>query len=190
MNLGTLLKEQADRDESQSATKREEILRSARECLKEALTLSEEGLYGEEHPITGGILRVLASVAYVEDRQEDAVTYRERAEAIREEALRTVDPDIVDKLDKGAEALVERGLCEEVIVYQARSLELRAQTSEERGFEAASSLFNMARLLRLLGRDAEACSYLEQALAACEGVPGECESFTGFVRENLTILDT
>ena len=169
--------------------KREETLRSARECLEEALTLSE-GLYGEESPITGGILRALAGVAYVEDRQEDEVSYRERAEAIRQKALATVDLDTVDDLDKVAKALGERGLYEEALVYQERSLELRSQTLEERSFEAARSLFNMACLLQLQGRDAEARSYLEQALAACEEVPGECEPFTELVQENLTILDT
>lgn len=189
MNLGALFKEQADLDESLSATKREEVLGSARECLEEALTLSE-GLYGEEHPITGGILRVLDGVAYLEDRQEDEKSYRERAEAIREKALATADLDTVDELDKAAKALGERGLYEEAIVYQERSLELRSQTFEERSFEAARSLFNMACLLQLQGRDAEARSYLEQALTACEEVPGECEPFTELVRENLTILDT
>lgn len=189
INLGTLLKEQADCDKSLSSAERAEALGATRGYLEEALTLSEN-LYRKDHPIIGGILQVLAAVACAENRREDERSCRERAEEIRERILATVQATTVDNLDKGANALGERGLYEEAVFYQQRSVQVRTETPGKRSLNVATSLFQLARLLQLQGRDEEAAPYLEQALAACEEVLGKGDHLTELVRENLTVLDT
>ena len=189
MSLGMLLEEQANHDDSLSGTEQEEALISARGHLEEALTLSEE-LYGRDHAITGGILRALDEVADPEGRHEAEVSYRERANAIREAHLAITGPYTANELDRGAMALAERGLYEEAIAYQERSLQIRNEACGERSLEAAASLFALSRLLQLQGREEEARPYLEQALASHENLLVAGDPATEIIRETLTALDT
>jgi tetratricopeptide (TPR) repeat protein len=187
MNLGTLLREQADEDDQLSDAERGEALASARGHLEEALTLSE-GLYGHDHPITGGVLRELADLARAEDQSEVERSYQERAEEIREEFLGSVNAGAADELDQGARSLRARGLFDEAMRYQRHSLQLRTDAFGEEGLQTATGLLDLARLLQLQGRDEEARSYLRQALAIHERVLGEGDPVTELVRENLAAL--
>lgn len=187
MNLGALLVEQVEREGSLSVSERQEALGSALVYLEEALTVSKK-LHSEDHPTTGGVLRALASVAYAEARHEDEVSYRERAEAIRQRAFDSAATS--DELYQDAMQLGQRGFYDEAIVYQQHSLELSAATFGRESLQAATSMLGLSGLLQLHGLDGEACPHLEHALAIYKSLLGEHDPSTELVRESLSILCT
>ena len=92
-------------------------------------------------------------------------------------------------MDKAANVFAMRGLYEEALRYQEHSLMLRTEAFGPRSLEAAMSLFAMGQLLHLQGRDNEARSYLERALAIREELLGESDPNTQLILENLAALD-
>jgi tetratricopeptide (TPR) repeat protein len=182
--LGALLAEQADCGEAPPAAQRREILDAARGYLEEALGLLEQ-FWGEDHPLTAGVLAVAANVAEAEDRQYDASSRRRVADAVRAAVLTSADADF---LAEGANIFASRGLYDEAELYGRRSLELRRAAAEDGTLDVAEAEFALGRLLQLRGRDPEAAEHLQQALDLGEAILGEYHPETELVRACLTYL--
>lgn len=186
-NLGTLLKEQADLDGSLTRDEREESIGSACACLQEALGLSEN-LHGEEHPLTGGIARVLAEVYEAEGRQEQATSHRQRADAARKQVFERVQAGNGTDVGQYTTALLEHGLHDEATAYEERALSLHVRAFGAESPQGTAALFHFGWLLRLQGRDAEACPYLERAVAIREKYLGRDDPVAELMRESLDSL--
>lgn len=182
--FGALLAEEADRDGQLPSAEKREILSSACGHLDEALALIVRS-HGEDHPLTAGVMRAAASVAEAEGRQDDASSWRGRADAIRDVALRGEDADF---LATGAEVFTARGLYDEAELYQRQSLELRRSAAEEENLEVAAAEFALGCLLQLRGRDREAAAHLERALLLREQLLGGDHPATELARDSLSYL--
>ena len=80
--MGTMFKEWAEEEGTRPAQERAQVIEGASVYLHAALNGSEQ-MYGEDHPMTGGILRALSAVCDAQGHTEDGRRYREGAEANR-----------------------------------------------------------------------------------------------------------
>lgn len=78
-NVGAVYKEGAEEDQTLTAPQRAHVLDQASGALRGALNGCEH-MYGEDHPMIGGILRALAEVCDAQGDNENGGRYRERAE--------------------------------------------------------------------------------------------------------------
>lgn len=186
-NLGAVFNEWAENGPP-SAPERAQILEEANDCLHAALNGSEQ-MYGEDHPVTGAILRALAGVCDAQGATEDGRRYRERAEANRRANFEAEDADAVGALNAHGTSLIDYGLYDEAHAYLERVLGIRQQVLGERHFDTSTSLLKLGILLQLQGRDGEARAYLERALAVRAEVCGEDHPATDLLQENLSLLD-
>lgn len=180
--LGALLAREVDRDGGPTGEQSREILGAARGHLGEALG-SLRQWWGEDHPLTAGVMEVAANVAGAEGSEEDAASLRARAEAIRGAVLRGAD---ADSIGKETEILAAGGLYDEAELYGRRALELR-RSAAELGFHDFE-VPTFGRLLQLLGRGEEAARHLEEALNIREALLGRSDPATELVRDCLTYL--
>lgn len=182
--LGALLAGEAERGGGSTVAQRQEILEAARVHLGEALgPLSQQ--WGEDHPLTAGVMQVAANVAEAQGRQPNASSLRAKADAIRGAVLRGTDADYIGN---GTEIFAARGLYDEAELYGRRALELRRSPDAGGGLRVAEVQFALGRLLLLLGRDPEAAQHLEEALALREAGLGRGDPATELVRDCLTYL--
>ncbi len=186
-NLGAVFEEWAE-THTQSAPQRTRALEVARDSLAQALNGSEQ-LYGEEDPLTGGILRALAGVRDAQGATEDSRRYQVRAETCRQQNFQAGEADAANRLNSHGTSLMNHGLYDEAHAYLERALAIRERVSEERPFDTSSSLLKLGILLQLRGRDEQARPYLERALAARASVCGETHPATELVRDNLRLLN-
>lgn len=186
-NVGATYKEWAEEDQMLPASQRAQILEQASGALHGALNGSEQ-MYGEDHPMTGGILRVLAEVCQAQGHSEDGRRYRERAETNRRKNFQAGDEDAASTLNAQGTSLTNQGLYDEACAYMERILSIRKQTLGERNFDTSTSLFKLGVLLQLRGLDEEARQHLERALDARADTCGEMHPATELVRENLRLL--
>jgi tetratricopeptide (TPR) repeat protein len=182
-NVGATYKEWAE-DQTLSAPQRAHILDQASGALRGALNGSEQ-MYGEDYPMTGGILRVLAEVCDVQGDAENGRRYRERAEANRRTNFESEDAESASVLNAYGTALTGQGLYDEARAYLGRALGIREDALGERDFDTSTSLLKLGILLQLRGRGEEARAYLERALTVRSVVCGEGHAATGLVRDNL-----
>lgn len=183
--LGALLAGEAEGGRGSTAAQRQKILEAARMHLGEALGYLGQG-WGENHPLTAGVMWVAASVAEAEGHHADASSLRAKAGAIRRAVLRGADADFIGK---GTEIFAARGLYDEAELYGRRALELRRSATAGGDLEVAEVEFALGRLLLLLGgRDAEAAQHLEEALTLREASLGRGDPATELVRDCLTYL--
>jgi tetratricopeptide (TPR) repeat protein len=156
--------------------------------LETALDGSEH-IYGEEHPVTGGLLRALGAVREAQGAVADAHHLRERAEACRRLNLRGTDAEAAVAVDRAAQSLAGWGLWDEAEAYLERALAIREDVLGERDFDTSTSLLKLAVRFQLTGRGGQARPYLERALAARTDICGEKHPATEIVRENLRLLE-
>lgn len=157
--------------------------------LHTALEGAEE-MYGEAHPITGGILQALSEVCTVQGDVENGGRYRERAEANRRANLELEYMDVADTLTAHGTALMGHGLYEEAHAYLERALSIREDTLGEQDFDTSMSLLKLGILSQLRHLDNEARPYLERALVVRSALYGEGHAATELVRDNLRLLDS
>lgn len=188
VNVGALYKEWAEEDQMMPIPQRASILGQARGSLEVALKGAEE-MYGETHPIIGGILRTLSEVCPVQGDAQNGDRYRERAEANRGANLKLEDIDVADTLTAHGTTLINYGLYEEAHVYLERGLSIREDILGEQDFDTSTSLLKLGILCQLRHLDNEARPYLERALAVRSALCGEDHAATELVRENLSFLD-
>ncbi len=187
-NVGATFKEWAEEDSTLPIPQRATILEQARGSLQVALDGAEE-MYGEDHPITGGILQALAEVCAAQGDAESDGRYRERAEASRRANFDSEDANVASTLNLYGTILTRQGLYDEAQSYLERALDIRENTLGEEDFDTSTSLFKLGILLQLRGRDEEAREYLERALTVRSGLCGEGHAATEIVRENLRLLN-
>ncbi len=186
-NVGATYKEGAEEDQTLSASRRAWILEQASGSLRGALNGSEQ-MYGEDHPMTGGILRLLAGVCDAQGHTEDGRRYRERAEANRQKNFQAEDANAASTLNMRGTSLINQGLYDEANAYLERALNIRVDTLGEQHFDTSTSLFKLGILLQLRGCDEEARQYLDRALAVRSAVCGQDHAATELVRDNLRLL--
>lgn len=184
-NMGAMFKEWAEED----GTLRAQYLEGAYIYLHGALNGSEQ-MYGEENPMTGGILRALAEVCDAQGQTEDGRRYLERAEANRRVNFGAEDADAAGELNAHGTSLMGQGLYDEAHAYLERALDIREDTLGEQDFDTSTSLLKLGILHKLWGRDAQARPYLDRALTLRADVCGETHPATELVRENLSLLDS
>lgn len=166
--FGTLLAGEAVRERKSAGEQQRETLNAARERLDEALDhLRQE--WGEDYPLTAGVMRSAADVATAEDRQEDAEPLRARAEAIREDIFQEADAGFIGESLK---SLAVRGLFEDAEIYGRRALELRRAASEGESLEVAQAELDLGLFLLLVGRGSDAERHLRKALNIREEILG------------------
>ena len=182
-----MLAEWAEQDDALSASQRAQFLEASSINLRGALDGSEQ-MYGEGHPMTGGILRTLAGVCDAQGHIEDGRRYRERAEANRRANFEAEDAD-ANSLNRYGTSLMGDGLYEEAQAYLECALRIRESTPGERQFDISTSLLKLGVLLQLQGRDREARPYLERARDIRASICGEDHPATELLRENITLLD-
>jgi tetratricopeptide (TPR) repeat protein len=187
-NVGAAYKEWAEKDQTLSASRRGWILAQASGSLHGALNGSEQ-MYGEDHPVTGGILRVLAGVYDAQGHSEDGRRFRARAEANRQGNIQGEDADAASTLNAHGTSLTGHGLYDEVHAYLERALRIRENTLGEGHFDTSTGLLKLGALHQLQGRDAEARLYLERARDIRANVRGETHPATELIRGNLSLLD-
>ena len=107
-NAGATYKE-AEEVQMLPASLQARILEQANGALHGALNGSEQ-MYGEDHPMTGGILRVLAEVCEAQGYTEDGRRYRERAEANRQKNFQSEGVDAASVLNMQGRSLTNQGL--------------------------------------------------------------------------------
>lgn len=186
-NLGALLAELAEEDgvyEEQRAPLRE----MAGGWLQGALTGSAQN-YGDEHPLTGGLHGELGRLRDAQGATQDARRHWERAEACRQRNLQGADVEAAAATDAAAGWLIHWGLYKEAQVYLESVLVVRRDVLGERDFDTSTSLFKLGILFQRRRLDAQARSYLEQALALRERVCGRNHLAAEIVRDNLSLLD-
>lgn len=186
-NVGATYMEGAEEDQTLSASQRAHVLAQANGALHGALNGAEH-MYGEGHPITGGILRVLAEVCEAQGDAENGRRYRERAEANRCANLELEDADGASALNAHGTALTGQGLYDEARAYLERALSIREKSPAERDFDISTILFKLGALCQLRGRDEQARPFLERALDVRKNVCGKTHPATELVRENLRLL--
>ena len=186
-NMGAMFKEWAEENKTLPAPERAQILEGASVYLHAALNGSEQ-MYGEGHPMTGGILRVLAGVCDAQGHTEDGRRYRERAEANRRGNVEAEDAD-AGALNTHGTSLIGQGLYDEAHTYLERALRIRKVALGDQDFDTSTSLLKLGILFQLWGRDGRARPYLERALSVREQICGESHPATKLVRENLGLLD-
>ncbi len=187
-NVGATYKEWAEEDQTLSAARRARILEQASGALHGALNGSEQ-MYGEDHPMTGGILQILAGVCDAQGSTGNGRRYRERAEANRQKNFHAADVD-ASVLDSYGTSLMGRGLYEEAQAYLERALSICEDTLGERDLDTSTSLFKLGILLQLRGRNMLARPYLEHALTARSHVCRKDHPATEVVRDNLRLLES
>lgn len=187
-NVGATYMEGAEEDQTLSTSQRAHVLAQANGALHGALNGAEH-MYGEDYPMTGGILRVLAEVCNAQGDAENGRRYQERAEANRRANLELEDTDIASVLNAHGTALTGQGLYEEARAYLERSLSIRKDTLGEQDFDTSTSLLKLGILSQLRTHNDEAREYLERALAVRSVLCGEDHAATELIRDNLRLLD-
>jgi len=188
-NMGAMFKEWAEEVGTLPAQERAQYLEGANVYLRGALDGSEQ-IYGEEYPMTGGILQTLAEVCDAQGQTEDGRRYRERAEANRRVNFEAEGADAASALNAHGTSLTGQGLYDEAHAYLERTLSIREEALGEQDFDTSTSLFKLGVLLQLRGRYDQARRYLQRALTVRVDVCGEDHPATELVRENLDLLDT
>lgn len=188
-NVGATYTEWAEEDQTLSASHRAWVFEQASGSLQGALNGSEQ-MYGEEYPMTGGILRVLAGVCDAQGHTEDGRRYRERAEANRHKNFQGANADSATALNSYGTSLTNQGLYEEAHAYLEQVLSIREDILCEQDFDTSTILLKLGILHQLWGRDAQARPYLDRALTLRADVCGETHPATELVRENLSLLDS
>ena len=187
-SLGSIAAEWADEDGTLTAGRLAQLHEMAGGSLETALDGSEH-IYGEEHPVTGGLLRALGVVRGAQGAAADARRYRKRAEACRRLNLRGTDAEAAVAIDRAARSLADWGLWDEAEAYLERALAIREDVLGERDFDTSTSLLKLAVRFQLTGRGGQARRHLERALAIRADVCGETHPATEIVRENLRLLE-
>lgn len=187
-NVGAVYKEWTETDQTMPIPQLASILGQAHGSLEVALEGAEE-MYGEVHPITGGILQALSEVCTAQGDAENGGRYRERAEANRRANLELEDVDVADTLTAHGTALMGYGLYEEAHAYLERALSIQEDAFGEQDFDTSTSLLKLGILCQLRRLDNEARPYLERALAVRSALCGEDHAATELVRDNLRLLD-
>lgn len=186
-NVGATYKEWAEEDQALAVERRAWILDQASGALHGALN-GAQVMYGEDHPMTGGILRVLADICDAQGDVENGRRYLERAEANRRTSFELEDADVAGALNAHGTALTGQGLYDEARAYLERALALREKTLGEQDFDTSTSLLKLGILSQLRGHDNEARPYLKRALAIRSALCGEGHAATELARENLLLL--
>jgi tetratricopeptide (TPR) repeat protein len=187
-NAGAAYMEWVDKDQTLSARLRVRLLDQASGALHGALSGSEQ-MYGEDYPMTGGIIRALAEVCYARGDTEHARRYRDRAEANRRANLGAEDADTASALNAYGDSLTGQGLYDEAHAYLKRALDIREEVLGEQDFDTSTSFLKLGILLQFRGQNEEARRYLERALAVRVEVCGGEHPASALVRENLELLD-
>ncbi|MDP9475353.1 MAG: tetratricopeptide repeat protein [Actinomycetota bacterium] len=187
-NLGSIAAEWVDEDSTLTAERRMQLHEMAGGSLETALDGSEQ-MYGEEHPMTGGLLRALGAVREAQGAAAEARGYLERAEACRRLNLRGTDAEAAVAIDRAAQLLVDWGLWDEAQAYLERALAIREDVLGDQNFDTSSSLLKLAVRFQLTGRDGQARQHLEWALVVRVNICGETHPATDMVRENLRLLE-
>lgn len=182
--LGTLLAKEAGRDGGTTGDRRLEILEAAQERLGEALEHLRQR-WGEDHPLTAGVMRITADIAEAKDDHTGALSLRGRAEDIRGPLLQGAD---ADSLSEDMKVFIDHGLYDEAKIFGKRALELRQSENEAEGLQVAEATFALGRLLQLLGNEGEAARHLEETLKIREAVLVRDDPATELVRDCLTYL--
>ena len=154
-NVGATYKEWAEAAQILSASQRARILEQASGSLHGALNGSEQ-MYGEDHPLTGGILRVLAGVCDARGDTEDGRRYRERAEANRSRNFEAEDADAASALNAHGTSLTGQGLYDEAHAYLERALRIRKDALGDQNFDTSTSLLKLGILFQLWGHYGQA----------------------------------
>lgn len=188
-NLGSIAPEWADEDSTLTAERRAQLLEMAGGSLETALDGSEQ-MYGEEHPMTGGLLRALGAVRAAQGVAEDARSHQERAEACRQVNFRVTDAEAAFAIDRAARSLTDWGLYDEAQAYLERALAIREDVLGERDFDTSTSLLKLGVLFQLQGRGEQARPYLNRAMDVRADICGMGHPATEVVRENLRILES
>lgn len=186
-NVGAAYREWAE-DQTLSAPQRAHILDQAGGARRGALDGSEQ-MYGEDHPTTGGILRVLAGVCDARGETGDGRRYLERAEANRRKNFLAADAAAARALNARGKALISQGLYDEARAYLERALSIREETLGQRDFDTSTILLKLGVLCQLWSRGEQARPFLERALDTRAYACGETHPATELVRENLRLLD-
>jgi len=186
-NLGSILAEWAEED-GVPAAQRAQLLAPAAGWLRVALTGAERG-YGEDHPITGGLLRAMGAVLEAQGVNEEARRYLERGEACRRRNLRADDAQAPIEISGAVRSLMAWGLYDEAQAYLERALEIREHALGQQNFDTSAVLFKLGILHQLGGRDEQARQHLQRPLRVRAEICGETNPATELVRENLRLLD-
>lgn len=182
--LGALLTGEVNRDGGSTGEQGREILDAARGHLEEALdNLSQR--WGDDHPLTAGVMSVAADVAAAEGRLEDEASLRAKADVIRTTVLHGANAEFIGE---GTEIFASRGLYGEAELYGKRTLDLRRSAAEGGSLEVAEAKLALGCLFLLLGRDAEAAPHLQEAFNLREAILGTDDPATELVRDCLSYL--
>lgn len=183
-NLGSIIAEEVELEGTLADT---QILELASGLLRMALTGSEGG-YGEDHPMTGGLVRALGAIREAQGAVDDARRYRERAEACRRLNLRGGDAEAAGTISEAARSLMGWGLYDEAQAYLERALTVREDILGELNFDTSTSFFELGILHQIRGSDAQARQHLKRALDIRAIACGQTHPATELVRENLSLL--
>ena len=186
-SLGSIAAEWAYEDGTLAAGRLAQLHEMAGGSLETALDGAEH-IHGEEHPVTGGVLRALSAVREAQGAAADVRRLRERAEACRRLNLRGADAEAAVAVDRAARSLADWGLWDEAEAYLERALAIREDVLGERDFDTSTSLLKLAVRFQLTGRSGRARPCLERALAARADICRETHPATEIVRENLHLL--
>lgn len=171
-------------DETLDEANRTMLLEQADTWLDLALKAAGDG-YGEQHPVTGALHRVLGSIKEAQGAPDDTRDHREKAESCRRYNMKGTDLRAASTMQAAGSTLMSWGLYDEAQVYLEGALNLRANVAGEQDFETSKTLCQLGVLFQLQGNDAQARQYFERALSARAQTCGAEHPATRIVRENL-----
>lgn len=155
--------------------------------LDQALKAAEDR-YGQEHPVTGALHRVLGTIREARGDSEAARENLERAEACRRHNLEGAGQGSAAMIHTSAINLMYWGLYDEAHVYLEHALDLKLNVADEWDFETSKSLLKLGVLSQLQRNGTKARHYFDRTLAARSHTCGADHPATRIVRENIELL--